>query len=142
MISMRRLSRPVQIGKVTIGGGAPVAVQSMACTDTRDVRATVAQIKELEEVDCELVRVAVPDAQAARAISEIKQGIAIPLIADIHFDYRLALLALEAVRRGKRISPRVEGMIHLTGFLLLIAFLLAVTYQDIIRIVTGGSLLP
>jgi (E)-4-hydroxy-3-methylbut-2-enyl-diphosphate synthase len=101
----RRVSKPVQIGKVTIGGGAPVVVQSMTCTDTRDVRSTIAQIKELEEVDCELVRVAVPDAKAARAISEIKKGIAIPLVADIHFDYRLALLALEAGADGLRLNP-------------------------------------
>ncbi|TET66299.1 MAG: 4-hydroxy-3-methylbut-2-en-1-yl diphosphate synthase, partial [Dehalococcoidia bacterium] len=81
----RRISKPVQIGRVTIGGGAPIVVQSMTNTDTRDVRATIAQIRELEDCDCELVRVAVPDAEAARAIASIKKGIAIPLIADIHF---------------------------------------------------------
>jgi len=80
-------------------------VQSMAKTDTRDVRATVAQIRELEAVGCELVRVAVPDAEAARAIAEIKKSIAIPLVADIHFDYRLALMALEAGADGLRLNP-------------------------------------
>jgi len=90
---------------VTIGGSAPVVVQSMTNTDTRDVRATVAQIRELEDCDCELVRVAVPDVEAARAISPIKKGIAIPLIADIHFDYRLALMALEAGADGLRLNP-------------------------------------
>jgi len=80
-------------------------VQSMTNTDTRDVRSTVNQIRELEEVDCELVRVAVPDVEAARAITEIKKGIAIPLVADIHFDYRLALLALEAGADGLRLNP-------------------------------------
>jgi len=80
-------------------------VQSMTNTDTRDVRATVDQIKELEDCDCELVRVAVPDAEAARALSAIKKGISIPLIADIHFDYRLALMALEAGADGLRLNP-------------------------------------
>ena len=101
----RRVSKPIQIGRVTIGGGAPIVVQSMTKTDTRDVKATIAQIKELEECDCELVRVAVPDAEAARAIASIKKGIAIPLIADIHFDYRLALMALEAGADGLRLNP-------------------------------------
>jgi len=90
---------------VTIGGGAPIVVQSMTNTDTRDVSATVDQIKELEDCDCELVRVAVPDAEAARALSAIKKGVAIPLIADIHFDYRLALMALEAGADGLRLNP-------------------------------------
>ena len=101
----RRISQSIQIGSVTIGGGAPVVVQSMTNTDTRDVRATVAQIKELEDGDCELVRVAVPDAEAARAIAAIKKGISIPLVADIHFDYRLALTALEAGADGLRLNP-------------------------------------
>ena len=101
----RRMSKPVKIGKVTIGGGAPVVVQSMAKTDTRDVKATIAQIRELEKVGCELVRVAVPDAEAARAILSIKKGISIPLVDDIHFDYRLALMALEAGADGLRLNP-------------------------------------
>jgi len=77
----------------------------MTNTDTRDVRATITQIKELEECDCELVRVAVPDAEAAQAISAIKKGISIPLVADIHFDYRLALKALAAGADGLRLNP-------------------------------------
>ncbi|MFH1002549.1 MAG: flavodoxin-dependent (E)-4-hydroxy-3-methylbut-2-enyl-diphosphate synthase [Chloroflexota bacterium] len=101
----RRVSRPIRIGGVTVGGQAPVVVQSMTNTDTRDVMSTIRQVKELEEHDCELVRVAVPDAEAARAIREIKRGISIPLIADIHFDYRLALLALEAGADGLRLNP-------------------------------------
>ena len=104
MIS-RRVSKTIQVGKVTIGGVAPVVVQSMTKTDTRDVRATVKQIKELEDCGCELVRVAVPDAEAARAIASIKKGISIPLVADIHFDYRLALMALEAGADGLRLNP-------------------------------------
>jgi (E)-4-hydroxy-3-methylbut-2-enyl-diphosphate synthase len=101
----RRISRPVKVGGITIGGGAPIVVQSMTKTDTRDVRATIRQIKELEDCGCELVRVAVPDAGAARAISEIRKGIALPLIADIHFDYRLALMSLEAGADGLRLNP-------------------------------------
>ncbi len=101
----RRTSKPIHIGDVTIGGGAPIVVQSMTCTDTRDVRATIDQVKELQDVDCELVRVAVPDAEAARAIADIKKGISIPLVADIHFDYRLALLSLEAGADGLRLNP-------------------------------------
>jgi len=101
----RRVSKPVHVGDVTVGGGAPIVVQSMTKTDTRDVRSTVEQIKELEDRGCELVRVAVPDAEAARAISAIKKGISIPLIVDIHFDYRLALMALEAGADGLRLNP-------------------------------------
>jgi len=101
----RRPTTPVRIGGVTIGGNAPVVVQSMTNTDTRDIKATVGQIKELEEVDCELVRVAVPDAEAAEAIAEIKKEISIPLVADIHFDYRLALASLEAGCDGLRLNP-------------------------------------
>lgn len=101
----RRTSKSVQIGKVIVGGGAPIVVQSMTCTDTRDARATIEQIKELEDCGGELVRVAVPDAEAARAITAIKKGISIPLIADIHFDYRLALRALEAGADGLRLNP-------------------------------------
>jgi len=101
----RRISKPIQIGKVTIGGGVPIVVQSMTKTDTRDVMSTINQIKELEDCDCELVRVAVPDAEAAQAISSIKRGISIPIIADIHFDYRLALMALDAGADGLRLNP-------------------------------------
>ena len=101
----RRQCKAIRIGDVTIGGGSPIIVQSMTSTDTRDVMSTILQIRELEEVDCELVRVAVPDMEAARAIGEIKPGISIPLIADIHFDYRLALAALEAGCDGLRLNP-------------------------------------
>jgi (E)-4-hydroxy-3-methylbut-2-enyl-diphosphate synthase len=93
------------VGNVLIGGDAPVTVQSMTCTKTDDVKATTAQIRRLEKAGCEIVRVAVPDMNAARAVGEIKKRISIPLVADIHFDYRLAL---EAVRQGAdkiRINP-------------------------------------
>lgn len=101
----RRVSKPVQIGNVKVGGNAPIVVQSMTNTSTRDVMSTINQIRELEDCDCELVRVAVPDVEAAQAISAIKRGISIPLIADIHFDYRLALIALEAGADGLRLNP-------------------------------------
>jgi len=101
----RRKSKPIQIGSVTIGGGAPIVVQSMTKTDTRNIRATTDQIKELEDCGCELVRLAVPDSEAAGAISAIKKGVKIPLIADIHFDYRLALMALVAGVDGLRLNP-------------------------------------
>ncbi len=101
----RRASKPVKIGNVTVGGDAPIVVQSMTKTDTCDVMSIIGQIKELEDYGCELVRVAVPDTEAAQAIPAIKRGIAIPLIADIHFDYRLALMALEAGVDGLRLNP-------------------------------------
>ncbi len=93
-MNTRRICKPIQVGNVTIGGSAPIVVQSMTKTDTRDVMSTIKQIRELEDCDCELVRVAVPDTKAAQAIRAIKRGISIPIIADIHFDYRLALTAL------------------------------------------------
>lgn len=104
-VTGRRETRRIVVGGVPIGGGAPVVVQSMTNTDTRDWRATVAQIKRLEEVGCELVRVAVPDREAADQLSRIKRAISIPLIADIHFDHRLALQALRAGVDGLRLNP-------------------------------------
>jgi len=101
----RRISKAIKIGNVTVGGNAPIVVQSMTKTDTRDIRATVRQIKRLEEVGCEIIRVAVPDTEAARALVDIKKRIKIPLVADIHFDYRLALTALQAGVDGLRLNP-------------------------------------
>ena len=99
------MSRQMNIGGVTIGGGAAVAIQSMCSTRTEDVAATVAQILRLEQAGCEIVRVAVPTTEAARAIGQIKKAIHIPLVADIHFDYRLALqCAAEGVDKI-RINP-------------------------------------
>ncbi len=95
----------MHIGNVTIGGGAPIAVQSMTNTDTRDARSTINQIKELEEYGCEIIRVAVPDTEAAKALPRIKKGISIPLVADIHFDYRLALEAIKSGVDALRLNP-------------------------------------
>ena len=104
MIS-RKKTRRIHIGSVPIGGDAPIVVQSMTNTDTRDVGATVAQIKGLEAAGCEVIRVAVPDQEAARAIGAIREGIDIPLIADIHFDHRLAVASMENGAQAIRINP-------------------------------------
>jgi len=104
-MNQRRASKPLRIGGVTVGGGAPVLVQSMTKTDTRNVTATVNQIHELEEYGCEIVRVAVPDEEAAQALASIKRRVRIPIIADVHFDYRLALAALRAGVDGLRLNP-------------------------------------
>ena len=101
----RRMSRPINIGGVQIGGGAPVVVQSMTKTDTCNVKATINQIRQLEERDCQIVRVAVPDVEAAAALATIKPLTEIPIIADIHFDHRLALLAIESGADGLRLNP-------------------------------------
>jgi (E)-4-hydroxy-3-methylbut-2-enyl-diphosphate synthase len=101
----RRTSRQLRIGKVTVGGNAPIAVQSMTKTDTRNIRATVSQIKELEDCGCEIVRLAVPDREAAESLANIKKAVSLPIIADIHFDYRLALGALKAGVDGLRLNP-------------------------------------
>ncbi len=101
----RKKTRKIKIGNVYLGGNAPVVVQSMCNTDTRNVKATVAQIKQLQKAGCELVRLAVPDLVAAKAIGKIKKHISIPLVADIHFS---AELAMEAMRQGidkLRINP-------------------------------------
>jgi (E)-4-hydroxy-3-methylbut-2-enyl-diphosphate synthase len=102
---MRKLTKQIKIGNVPVGGGAPCAVQSMCSTDTRDVATTLDQIKRLAAVGCEIVRCAVPDMDAAVALAGIKAGSPIPLIADIHFDYKLALKALESGVDGLRLNP-------------------------------------
>ncbi|MBC8278402.1 MAG: flavodoxin-dependent (E)-4-hydroxy-3-methylbut-2-enyl-diphosphate synthase [FCB group bacterium] len=101
----RRHSRQVDVGGVKIGGDAPVVLQSMTNTDTRDIEATVRQIKALTAAGCDLVRVAVPDQDSARAFGEIREKAGVPLIADIHFDYRLALKAIENGADKIRINP-------------------------------------
>ena len=101
----RRVTKPLYVGDVKIGGDAPISVQSMTKTDTRDVAATVHQIREMEEAGCEIVRSAVPDMEAAKALKEIKRQINIPLIADIHFHYQLALESLESGVDCLRLNP-------------------------------------
>ncbi len=102
---LRKMTKEVQVGSVKIGGGNPVVIQSMCNTDTRDVASTVNQILELEEAGCELVRVAILDMEAADAIAEIKKQIHIPLVADIHFDYKLALRVMDLGIDKVRINP-------------------------------------
>ena len=101
----RHATRQITLGGVSIGGAAPVRVQSMTCTDTRDVEATTAQIEALARAGCEIVRVAVPDMRAAEAIRAIRSRVSAPLVADIHFDARLAVAAVEAGVDGLRINP-------------------------------------
>jgi len=101
----RRISKQIKIGDVKIGGDAPISVQSMCNTDTRDVKETINQIKELQNVGCELIRLAVLNKDAANAIKEIKKQIEIPLIADIHFDYRLAIQCIENGIDALRLNP-------------------------------------
>ena len=106
----RRISRQIDIGGVKIGGATPVVVQSMTNTPTQDVAATVKQIDRLVRAGCELVRLAVPDMEAALALRKIKSQISIPFIADIHFDYKLALAAIENGANGLRLNPgNIDG---------------------------------
>ena len=102
----RANTRVVKIGDRVIGGGNPILIQSMTNTKTEDVEATVKQIQALTEAGCDIIRCAVPTMEAARALSEIKKQISIPLVADIHFDYRLAIAAIEngadKIRTGSR----------------------------------------
>jgi (E)-4-hydroxy-3-methylbut-2-enyl-diphosphate synthase len=102
---MRRTTRKIQVGSVAVGGDAPVSVQSMCNTDTRDVAGTSAQVEALATAGCEIVRCAVPDEAAAEALAPICKQSRIPMIADIHFDYRLALMSLEAGVDGLRLNP-------------------------------------
>lgn len=105
MFEKRRKTRQIHVGSVAVGGDAQVTVQSMTNTDTRDVDATVAQIKALQDAGCEIVRVAVPDEDAAGALKSIKARIGIPLVADIHFQYKYALKAIDAGVDCLRINP-------------------------------------
>ena len=104
-LNMGETTRQVDVGGIKIGGKSPVSIQSMCNTDTRNVKATVEQIRALEDAGCQIIRVAVPDMEAADAIAEIKKQINIPLVADIHFDYRLALKSIENGIDKVRINP-------------------------------------
>jgi (E)-4-hydroxy-3-methylbut-2-enyl-diphosphate synthase len=132
----RKKTRQIKVGRVKIGGDAPISVQSMTTTDTRDVKATVEQVHRLEQAGCELIRVAVPDMEAAAALPKIKAQMTAPLIADIHFDHRLALKAAEVVD-CVRINPGNIGAWWKTA-----EVIKAVTDRGIpLRVgVNGGSL--
>lgn len=101
----KKKTRAVSVGGVLVGGGNRISVQSMTNTDTRDAAATAAQINALAAAGCDIVRVAVPDEAAARAIADIKRQISLPLVVDIHFDYRLALICMENGADKVRINP-------------------------------------
>ncbi len=101
----RRKTKPIKLGKVVVGGDSPVVVQSMTKTSTSDVKATLAQIRSLEEAGCEIIRLAVPDMDAVASLFKIKKEVSLPLVADIHFDHRLALASLEAGVDGLRLNP-------------------------------------
>jgi len=109
---LRRYSRKIWVGKTAIGGDSPISVQSMTKTRTVDIDSTVAQILQLEQVGCEIVRVAVPDELAAHALSSIKNQINIPLVADIHFNYQLALMSIDAGADKIRINPGNIGNVE------------------------------
>jgi (E)-4-hydroxy-3-methylbut-2-enyl-diphosphate synthase len=115
----RKRTRQISLGGVKIGGNAPISVQSMTKTDTRDVDATVAQIQRLEAAGCEIVRVAIPDRVACERFGQIRERVSLPLVADIHFDHRLAIEAMEMGADGIRINPgtirgrrRVEDIVR------------------------------
>ncbi|MEG0157636.1 MAG: flavodoxin-dependent (E)-4-hydroxy-3-methylbut-2-enyl-diphosphate synthase, partial [Anaerovoracaceae bacterium] len=113
------MKKRVRCGRIEIGGTAPISIQSMLNVDTRDIKAAVGQIQRLEEVGCQIVRLAIPDEEAAAAFGEIKKQVGLPLVADIHFDYRLALAAIKNGADKVRINPgnigsrqRVEAVVH------------------------------
>jgi (E)-4-hydroxy-3-methylbut-2-enyl-diphosphate synthase len=115
----RRKTKQIKIGDIAVGGGAPIVVQSMTKTDTKDRKATISQIKRLEKAGCEIVRMAVPDKEAVEALGEIKKHASIPVVADIHFDYRLAIASLDKGIDGLRINPgnigsreKVKEVVH------------------------------
>lgn len=102
---MRKETKKLRVGNVYIGGDAPITIQSMTNTKTADIRATISQIKKLEQAGCNIVRVAVPDMQSALALEELKKEVSIPVVADVHFDYRLAITAIEKGADKVRINP-------------------------------------
>ncbi|WP_459195418.1 flavodoxin-dependent (E)-4-hydroxy-3-methylbut-2-enyl-diphosphate synthase [Wukongibacter baidiensis] len=109
---VRKSTKKIKCGNIFIGGDSPISIQSMTNTDTRNIGATISQIKSLEEAGCEIVRIAIPDMEAAMAAKEIKKNISLPLVADIHFDYRLALKCIENGIDKLRINPGNIGDIE------------------------------
>ena len=118
---LRKDTVELNVGNVKIGAGNPITVQSMTNTDTRDAVKTVEQIRKLEDAGCDIVRVAVPDMQAAEAIKDIKKGIKIPLVTDIHFDYRLAIECIKNGADKVRINPGNIGSIENTSAVVKVA---------------------
>ena len=123
MSKNRKVTKTIQIGDRVIGGGNPILIQSMTNTRTEDVKATVAQILRLQNAGCEIVRCTVPTMEAAKALSKIKKQVDIPVVADIHFDYRLAVAAIENGADKIRINPgnigskeRVQAVVDAAAF--------------------------
>ena len=104
-LAPRKKTKQIHLGKVAIGGGAPIPIQSMATTDTRNLEATIAQLRELQAAGADIVRVACPDEEAAANLGALQRSITIPLVADIHFNHKLALLAIEQGVQGIRLNP-------------------------------------
>jgi (E)-4-hydroxy-3-methylbut-2-enyl-diphosphate synthase len=109
---LRAVTKKIKVGNIYVGGDAPITIQSMTNTDTRDVSSTITQIKKLEEAGCDIIRCAVPDLEASLALKEIVKSINIPLVADIHFDYRLALESIENGVSALRINPGNIGSLE------------------------------
>ena len=107
----RKYTKKIKIGNIFVGGDSPISVQSMTNTDTRDATSTIAQIKKLEEAQCDIIRVAVPDMEAVQSLNIIKKSISIPIVADIHFDYKLAIESIKKGVDGLRINPGNIGCI-------------------------------
>ncbi len=105
----RRKTREVRVGNLVIGGNHPISVQSMTNTDTRDVKSTLEQVKKLEEAGCEIIRISVPDKESAKALPKIKKEMSVPLVADIHFDYLMAIASIKAGADKIRINPGNMG---------------------------------
>ncbi len=133
------MTKQVTVGNIKLGGGAPVTIQSMTNTKTKDVTATVAQIRSLEEAGCEIVRLAVPDMESAECIDKIKEQTTLPLVADIHFDYRLALACMERGIDKVRINP---GNIGAMERVKAVADMAKAKHIPIRIGVNGGSLEP
>src|SRR3989338_7688550 len=122
----RRKSRKVKVGKLYIGGDAPITVQSMTTTDTKDTKATIEQIHGLEEIGCDIVRVSAPTMEAAKALKEIKENIGIPLVVDIHFDYRIALEAVKYM--DKFLKQWLRAQCAMSGFLRALIFMIRLSH--------------
>jgi (E)-4-hydroxy-3-methylbut-2-enyl-diphosphate synthase len=105
MTKGRKITKPVRVGDLTIGGGSPITVQSMCNTKTQDIEATIAQIGRLGAAGCQIVRLAVPDMEGARAIYKIKERVSLPIVADIHFEYKMGVESAHAGADNIRINP-------------------------------------
>ena len=130
----RRKTKVISVGGVKIGGDNPLVVQAMAKTPTKNLRSLIREINSLGKAGARIVRIAIPDEGSARAVKEIKKEVAVPLIADIHFQARLGEMAIEGVTR-KPVSKRKQELAQQVGMFILIALMLFATYNDILRFI-------